>query len=207
MRVKSEARRQAIVDVAKEAFSKQGFENTSMSEIASRVGGSKATLYNYFASKEELFFEIMYKSAETKRQAMFDAFDQTNTDITEALRYFGEHLLSFLYSPEIMAQRHMAITAPGQLGKLLYERGILSSQSILTNFLQDAMTQGKLRQGDAAVATLQLHGLLEAELINPFLFKLLEHVSEADIKAMTARAIDVFMAAYAPQKPAQTTCA
>jgi hypothetical protein len=147
----------------------------------------------------------MYKSAETKRQAMFDAFDQTNTDITDALRYFGEHLLSFLYSPEIMAQRHMAITAPGQLGKLLYERGILSSQSIITNFLQDAMTQGKLRQGNAAVATLQLHGLLEAELINPFLFKLLEHVSEAEIKAMTARAIDVFMAAYAPQKPAQTT--
>ncbi|MBC3810570.1 MULTISPECIES: TetR/AcrR family transcriptional regulator [Undibacterium] len=205
MKMKTEAKRQAILSVAAQAFQELGFERTSMSEICARLGGSKATLYNYFASKEELFFEIMYKSAETKRQAMFDAFDQTNTDITDALRYFGEHLLSFLYSPEIMAQRHMAITAPGQLGKLLYERGILSSQSIITNFLQDAMTQGKLRQGNAAVATLQLHGLLEAELINPFLFKLLEHVSEAEIKAMTARAIDVFMAAYAPQKPAQTT--
>ncbi|WP_234030386.1 TetR/AcrR family transcriptional regulator [Undibacterium sp. 14-3-2] len=203
--MKTEAKRQAILSVAAQAFQELGFERTSMSEICARLGGSKATLYNYFASKEELFFEIMYKSAETKRQAMFDAFDQTNTDITDALRYFGEHLLSFLYSPEIMAQRHMAITAPGQLGKLLYERGILSSQSIITNFLQDAMTQGKLRQGNAAVATLQLHGLLEAELINPFLFKLLEHVSEAEIKAITARAIDVFMAAYAPQKPAQTT--
>jgi AcrR family transcriptional regulator len=205
MKMKTEAKRQAILSVAAQAFQELGFERTSMSEICARLGGSKATLYNYFASKEELFFEIMYKSAETKRQAMFDAFDQTNTDITDALRYFGEHLLSFLYSPEIMAQRHMAITAPGQLGKLLYERGILSSQSIITNFLQDAMTQGKLRQGNAAVATLQLHGLLEAELINPFLFKLLEHVSEAEIKAMTARAIDVFMAAYAPQKPAQST--
>lgn len=205
MKMKTEAKRQAILSVAAQAFQELGFERTSMSEICARLGGSKATLYNYFASKEELFFEIMYKSAETKRQAMFDAFDQTNTDITDALRYFGEHLLSFLYSPEIMAQRHMAITAPGQLGKLLYERGILSSQSIITNFLQDAMAQGKLRQGNAAVATLQLHGLLEAELINPFLFKLLEHVSEAEIKAMTARAIDVFMAAYAPQKPAQTT--
>lgn len=205
MKMKTEAKRQAILSVAAQAFQELGFERTSMSEICARLGGSKATLYNYFASKEELFFEIMYKSAETKRQAMFDAFDQTNTDITDALRYFGEHLLSFLYSPEIMAQRHMAITAPGQLGKLLYERGILSSQSVITNFLQDAMTQGKLRQGNAAVATLQLHGLLEAELINPFLFKLLEHVSEAEIKAMTARAIDVFMAAYAPQKMAQTT--
>lgn len=204
MKMKTEAKRQAILSVAAQAFQELGFERTSMSEICARLGGSKATLYNYFASKEELFFEIMYKSAEAKREAMFDAFDQTNTDITDALRHFGEHLLSFLYSPEIMAQRHLAISAPGQLGKLLYERGILNSQSIITNFLQDAMAQGKLRQGNAAVATLQLHGLLEAELINPFLFKLLEHVSEAEIKAMTARAIDVFMAAYAPVKEKPT---
>ena len=46
MRVKSEAKRQAILDIAKATFIEQGYSNTSMSEIASRVGGSKATLYN-----------------------------------------------------------------------------------------------------------------------------------------------------------------
>ena len=46
MRVKSEERRQAMVEVARQAFTELGFENTSMSEIANRLGGSKATLYN-----------------------------------------------------------------------------------------------------------------------------------------------------------------
>ena len=36
-----------------------GYERTSMSEIAARLGGSKATLYSYFPSKEELFFGVV----------------------------------------------------------------------------------------------------------------------------------------------------
>ena len=56
MRVKTEAKRQHIVDVAAQAFRELGFEGASMAEICARVGGSKATLYNYFASKEELLF-------------------------------------------------------------------------------------------------------------------------------------------------------
>lgn len=200
MKMKTEAKRQAILDVAAQAFQELGFERTSMSEICARLGGSKATLYNYFASKEELFFEIMYKSAEVKRQAMHNAFDLSNENFADSLRHFGMHLLSFLYSPEIMAQRHMAISAPGQLGKLLYERGVLTSQKLIADFLQEAMNLGKLRNADPALATLHLHSLLEAELIDRFLFKLLDQVSEEEIKDITARAIDVFMAAYGPQK-------
>ena len=50
MRVKTEEKRQAILEEAAKAFQELGFERTSMSEICARVGGSKATLYNYFAS-------------------------------------------------------------------------------------------------------------------------------------------------------------
>lgn len=45
MRVKSEARRQAILDVAAEVFREHGFEHASMSEMTARLGGSKSTLY------------------------------------------------------------------------------------------------------------------------------------------------------------------
>ena len=45
-----------------------GFERTSMSEICTRLGGSKATLYNYFASKEALFLEVMFQASEADFQ-------------------------------------------------------------------------------------------------------------------------------------------
>ena len=57
MRTKSDEKRQAILDVAAEVFREAGFERASMSEICTRVGGAKATLYNHFASKDELFLK------------------------------------------------------------------------------------------------------------------------------------------------------
>ena len=42
----------------------QGFDKTSVSEITAEVGGSKATIYSHFPSKEELFVECMLAAAE-----------------------------------------------------------------------------------------------------------------------------------------------
>ena len=66
MKTKTEAKRQAILKAAAEVFRKVGFERASMSEIRARIGGSKATLYNYFPSKEKLFFEVMYQVQGTR---------------------------------------------------------------------------------------------------------------------------------------------
>src|SRR5581483_6698346 len=55
VRVRTDERRQAIIATAWKAFRENGFERTSMNEISERLGGSKATLYGYFQSKEQLF--------------------------------------------------------------------------------------------------------------------------------------------------------
>ncbi|HEY2834957.1 MAG TPA: helix-turn-helix domain-containing protein, partial [Rhizomicrobium sp.] len=52
-------RREAILKVAHTAFLSDGYAATSMSAIAAKVGGSKATLYYYFPSKEELFLAVI----------------------------------------------------------------------------------------------------------------------------------------------------
>ncbi|MCD4482957.1 TetR/AcrR family transcriptional regulator, partial [Chromobacterium vaccinii] len=59
MRTKSENKRQGLVAAATEVFVERGYEAASMSEISARAGGSKATLYNYFPSKEALFLDVM----------------------------------------------------------------------------------------------------------------------------------------------------
>jgi AcrR family transcriptional regulator len=198
MAKKSDAKRQHILTVAAQVFQELGFERTTVSEICARAGGSKATIYNYFSSKEELFFEIMNLSTEAEFEAVHSAIDPSTEDIANSLRNFGERLLSILYSPQIRASRHLAISESGQteLGRLVYERGVQRSQNYVADFIRTAMSLGKLRQADPVVATKHLHSLLEAELIDRFLFQLLGEVSHEEIKQVTARAIDVFMAAY-----------
>ena len=57
--------RQAIANAAHELFSSKGIENTSMNEIAKLAGYSKATLYVYFADKEQLVSYLVLRSMNT----------------------------------------------------------------------------------------------------------------------------------------------
>jgi len=51
------AKRQAVILAAAGAFTKRGYHNTSMLEIANTLGLSKAALYYYVTSKEEILYE------------------------------------------------------------------------------------------------------------------------------------------------------
>ncbi|MBJ6725546.1 TetR/AcrR family transcriptional regulator [Geomesophilobacter sediminis] len=200
MKLKTEAKRQAIIDTAAQVFRSVGFERSSMAEICARVGGSKATIYNYFSSKEELFTEVMLQSTEAEFEAVLSFIDASAGDLGAMLRNFGERFLDLLYSPEVQAARHLAIAQArhSDIGRLVYERGVLRSQSLIAQFLGESMREGKLRQADPTVATRHLVALLESELLDRFLFQLPGAITPAEISGCTARAVDAFLAAYAP---------
>jgi AcrR family transcriptional regulator len=58
-RLPAAARRQQLLDVALEAFSRQGFHQTSMNDIADAAGVTKPVLYQHFSSKRDLFLELL----------------------------------------------------------------------------------------------------------------------------------------------------
>ncbi|SFG25699.1 transcriptional regulator, TetR family [Novosphingobium sp. CF614] len=58
-------KRAAIVTIATRSFLEQGYAATSMSAIAEELGGSKATLWAHFCSKEELFAAVIDQLVET----------------------------------------------------------------------------------------------------------------------------------------------
>ncbi len=49
---------QQIIEVAKQVFVEKGFEETSMSDIAARVGINRPALHYYFRTKERLYGTI-----------------------------------------------------------------------------------------------------------------------------------------------------
>lgn len=62
--------RQAISDVATRLIIERGFEAVSMSEIADAAGVSRKTVFNYFASKEQLVFDRDEEARQLLRQGM-----------------------------------------------------------------------------------------------------------------------------------------
>ena len=51
--------RQILVDVARQLFAKNGFENTTMNDIALLSGKGRRTLYTYFKSKEDVYYAVI----------------------------------------------------------------------------------------------------------------------------------------------------
>jgi AcrR family transcriptional regulator len=202
MRTKTETRKQAILAAAAEVFKETGFERTSMSEICSRLGYSKATLYSYFTSKDELFVEVISLAAEEGFQATHQALDINQKDITQALETFGQRLLAFLYSPQLQTVRRLVVSEAGRsdLGRKCFELGPRRSGIEIGAFLQHAMDAGKLRNANTQIASMHLKALLESEWIEHFMCQTLEEPSTKEIADSVKRAVEVFMAAYGPQK-------
>ena len=51
--------RKTLISKGRELFSKYGLKKTSITELTNSAGIAQGTFYNFFASKEELYFEIL----------------------------------------------------------------------------------------------------------------------------------------------------
>jgi AcrR family transcriptional regulator len=67
---RGEGTRERILDVALELFNEQGYERTSLREIAERLGVTKAALYYHFKSKEDILLELHLRLHAVGREAL-----------------------------------------------------------------------------------------------------------------------------------------
>jgi AcrR family transcriptional regulator len=198
MKTKTESKRQAILQAAAEVFQEVGFERASMSEIRARIGGSKATLYNYFPSKEKLFFDVMYKAKELELSAITAALDPETEDLEQELLRFGERLLPALYSPEAIAIRRLAIAELGHsdIGKVVFEGSMVPIEKQVAEFLRNTMKRGVLPTADPKIAAIHLLSLLESELLQRVLLGVMDAVKPGAVRGAVRRAVDVFLSGY-----------
>ncbi|MBL7932030.1 MAG: TetR/AcrR family transcriptional regulator [Bacteroidia bacterium] len=90
-----EEMRKKIIDVAFDMFLEDGFEGTSLREIAKRIEYSPATIYLYYKDKDALFFDIQKKCFLKLVAAYNDAGVPTIKNPFERLRAMGRVYLKF----------------------------------------------------------------------------------------------------------------
>jgi AcrR family transcriptional regulator len=82
-----------IVEAAREIFSKKGYHDTTMDDVAERLGVSKGALYQYFPSKEELYREIL--TARFHSMESMIASELTGGSFAECCQAFLENLIKY----------------------------------------------------------------------------------------------------------------
>jgi AcrR family transcriptional regulator len=199
MRVLTEAKHKEILEIASQVFTEMGYEGASMAAIATRVGGSRGTLYRYFPSKERLFLEVVLSTGRRHLEPVFVDLEQSSGDITGALQRYGERFLSFLCDPESLAAQRMVIAEAGRsdIGQRFHQAGPKMGLDLLSKYLSAKMDEGILRRADANVAADHLQALLQAEIMPRCLLGLQSTAARGQIRQAVKRAVEVFLAAYA----------
>lgn len=88
---KKRATRQAISNVATQLFTERGFENVTVAQIAVAANVAKMTVFNYFARKEDLFFDREDESRELARAALAERPSRESP--VDALRRLAHELV------------------------------------------------------------------------------------------------------------------
>jgi len=193
-----EERREAILEVAARYFHEHGYAGTAMSGIASALGGSKGTLWSYYASKELLFADVLERATEEFRSQLAQALNPDGPTAA-ALRDFCRHYLSRLTVPEGIALYRLVMGEVGrfpEIGRIFYERGPRMVHHLLAEFMAQAMAKGDLREADPLDAAKYLTALCAARSHLKLLTGVTPVLTTAESEADAAAAMDVFLRAY-----------
>lgn len=105
-----------ILDASRKVFSDKGFHESRLEDIAVAAGFSKASLYNYFTDKEQIFLSLAIRDFDELLARLRVGISSTGTLISSieflyrtVLTFFGEHFSFFwaLTSFETMCNIHM----------------------------------------------------------------------------------------------------
>lgn len=201
---KTDRKRRQIVEAAYRLFQSNGFDKTTMSLVTEAVGGSKATLYNYFSSKEELFVECVTSICDRYLAAAFAGLQDPQADLAATLLHLGRTTPRITCTPEMVAARRLMIAQSGRSGiGRVYYRKTMEYIDELAAFLGGAMKSGQLRKGDPALAAHQLRALVEAEILDRCLLDAETMPPSAAVLERTAReAVRLFFRIYALDRSA-----
>ena len=189
-------RRALIVALAQRMFDEHGYGGTTMSGVAAALGGSKSTLWAYFASKEDLFAAVLDQLVAEFAPAI--TLDE-NAPLESMLRRYATEFVTMMLSPQIVALNRLVVGEASrfpELGRLFYTRGPQRRHSALARYFSAQIAQGRLRPVDPMRASAQFHHLCQAGLFIRTLWGVAETVNETEIGEDAVRAVDLFLGGY-----------
>src|SRR5215467_316492 len=100
--------RETLVEAAERLFLERGFGSVSMDELAEAAGLARRTLYNQFASKEEIFREMLV-GLSAQLETAFPPGIETQGDVEDVLRLVGRMILELHRHPEYLGFLRMVV--------------------------------------------------------------------------------------------------
>lgn len=197
---RTEVKRRHFMETAWTVFSEQGYPHTSMDSVVAKAGGSKATLYTHFRSKEELLRAVLEMRAAEIRRKVFEHFE-VQEGFVPSLRNFGSLYLDATLNTDLIEVYRIAMAEAKtlRLGSAAYVTAFTDNWKLVADFLDRNISSESFLAGGAWTAAMQLRGLLEGDLVVRKLSELFEKVNPKEIEDAVNSALYAFFRVYSPE--------
>lgn len=161
--------KQEILNAALDLFSEQGYEATSISQIAAAAGIRKSTMYSHYVSKQDILDALTSQVLEQyNKRSIFlhadrndESFAETEKDLSPdgAERLIFEHIRYIIHDPTISKARKMLTIEQfrnKQMAELQTIRNYTSVMNYFTGLIRFFINRGKMKDGDAEIMAAQL---------------------------------------------------
>lgn len=203
-RVRTEEKRDEIVKIAAELFEKHGFERCSMAALSERLGGSKATLYGYFPSKEELVRAVLDFQVATEADRIMRDFPASD-DLRESLILLGTAYLNKRMSPLPVMNIRIVMSQPtgSTMGKDFCDNIIQPAFKRLADKFGELIEQGKLKGAEPEIMMLHWKGLCDWDFFERRLLGSIDGPDPVLVKKAVTLAADAFLKLYGTEEQAK----
>ena len=157
--------KQEILDAALELFSVQGFEATSIAQIAGTVGIRKASLYSHFENKQAILDALVQEVLEQyEEHSLFARADWENDTGSlpetsdDAVQMIQGQIRYLLHDPAISRARKMLVIEQFQnpeLAKLQTKQNYSDVLRYFTGLVKQLIRQGMLAEDDPEIMAAQ----------------------------------------------------
>src|SRR6516165_7049898 len=162
--------REAIVEAAERLFLERGFGAVSMDELAEAAGVARRTLYNQFASKEEIFREMLLRVARQLERA-FPPGIETRGKVEDVLPLIARMILELHENWEYRGFLRMVVADSRQFPWIAEEfAAVMDPQTErLVRYLAHLTAMGILDCRNPMLAAHQFMGMLNELSLWPWM--------------------------------------
>jgi TetR/AcrR family transcriptional regulator, mexJK operon transcriptional repressor len=197
-RPKDLAKRQAVLEAAKNLFLRNGYASTSMDAVAAEAGVSKLTVYNHFTDKETLFSAAVVARCDEQLPELFFEVPAGMT-VEALLTNIGRGFFALINSPDSL-ELHRLMVAQGkqdpQLAQIFFEAGPQRILNEMERFLTQIDQAGSLSIDNPRVATEHFLSLLKGTCNFRLLIGCAEQPDEHTAHEHVREVVSFFMRAY-----------
>lgn len=159
----SEKRKSQIITAAQKVFSKLGFHNARMSDIADETGLSKGTLYLYFESKDQIIISLLEKLFEPELQELRKLIDQESPARDRILHYTERVIKDMQRSMKWMpvAYEFLSLAFRRDTVQKVLKKYYREHMKIMVPIIEQGIDRGEFKAHDPQKAAIALGAIYE----------------------------------------------